>query len=180
MYGMIHKAARELTIQTHGDEVWGQVLHKCQLDDAHFISGQYYCDEMTFKLIGELASQAGLPVPNLLDAFGQFWIKFVSRSVYGSVIDMTGNNLVSFITNLDRMHDSIRATMPEANLPSFKVAESSDSEIRVLYKSSRDGLESFVKGLLRGLMDKFETSGTISYKVLDEGVEFLIKPTVSV
>ena len=175
MYGMIHKAAREMALEEFGEEAWAAVLDTCALDDRHFISGQYYNDETTMALIGELVTQTGMTAEDLLDAFGQHWVKFVSASVYKSVIDMTGDNLVTFIENLNRMHDSIKATMSKAVLPSFRVLENSAPVIRVLYKSPRTGFEYFVKGLLEGLMDKFGETGTVSFKAVGGGTEYLIR-----
>lgn len=175
MYGMIHKAARELAIQEFGQDSWDSILQACELDDRHFISGQHYDDATTMKLIGEMVRQTGMPAEDLLTAFGHHWIKFVGVSVYQSVIEMTGDNLVTFIENLNRMHDSIKATMPKAVLPSFLVSENSAAHIKIIYKSPRKGFESFVKGLLEGLIDKFGERGEVSFSILNDRSEFLIE-----
>lgn len=162
MYGMIHKAAKDFTLLQVGEATWQEIVLRCGLNEEHFISGKHYDDETTLALIGEISSTLDTEIDVLLFEFGQFWIKFTARSSYGNVLDMAGDNLASFVGNLDDMHRSITATMPEARMPSFFVQDQSETEISLLYRSDRSGLTEFVRGLLTGLMDRFGETGEIS------------------
>lgn len=179
MYGMIHKAARELAVREIGEEAWARVLNRCGLDSEHFISGQHYTDDVTFLLIEEIASELDLAVPDLLREFGRYWIHFAEQSAYAPVLDMCGDDLATFLVNLDRMHSSIRATLPEAVTPSFAVTCSNDDRIDVAYRSSRTGLEAFVSGLLEGLLRRFEEQGAVSWARTGEETIFTIDKTCS-
>ena len=74
MYGMIHKAAREFTIQNHGEERWRAILAKTPLSSEHFISGQHYADDDTFALLGAVSEDLGVDIDQLLSDFGRYWI----------------------------------------------------------------------------------------------------------
>lgn len=174
MYGMIHRAAREFAMQTLDDEVWQSILTKVNLDSRHFISGQHYSDEDTFALIGELSEHLDTPVPELLTEFGRYWISFTGRSDYSAALAMAGDDLVTFLRNLDELHHGIQATMPEASLPGFTVMVADPDQIVLLYTSERQGLETFVEGLLLGLLAKFSEAGAISHRPAQAGVEFRI------
>ena len=60
------------------------------------------------------------------------------------------------------MHTSIQATMPDAIMPSFEVETMDDTGITLIYRSQRTGLETFVQGLLEGLMARFKVDGAVS------------------
>ncbi len=174
MYGMIHRAAREFAMQSMDEEAWQSVLTKVGLDSRHFIRGQHYSDEHTFALIGELSDRLNIPAPELLTAFGRYWISFTEKSDYAPALAMAGDDLVTFLRNLDELHHGIQATMPEARLPGFTVKEADPSQIVLLYISDREGLETFVEGLLLGLLAKFSEAGSISHQPTEGGIEFRI------
>ena len=175
MYGMIHRAARELARQTLDEQSWDAILKRLDLDNGHFISGQHYADTVTLDLVGALSEALETPVPDLLAEFGQYWISFTERSDYAAALAMAGDDLVTFLRNLDELHHGIQATMPEANLPSFSVTRADAGQIELLYISQREGLETFVAGLLQGLMAKFSEQGTISHRPSDKGVIYTIE-----
>ena len=77
------------------------------------------------------------------------------KGAYGSIINFTGSDLVTLLRNLDRMHHTVRITLPAAIVPSFVVIEETAEAICVEYRSEREGLEPMVEGLLEGLIDRF-------------------------
>lgn len=174
---MIHKAARELAVRQFGEAVWDDILSSCEMSTDHFLSGQHYPDDLTNRLIEEIVARSGMSTGELLAAFGRYWIEFVDKSAYASVMDMAGDDLLTFLKNLDRVHSSIKATMPEATVPSFEVVRASPDAIHVVYRSPRKGLEPFVKGLLEGLLDRFSEDGTVSIESDGDYATFLIKRT---
>ena len=174
MYGMIHKAAREFAISELGQERWDKAVANAEMNDEHFISGQHYPDAKTNKLLGELVSISGLASDDLLERFGRYWIRFTSTTAYSSALDMAGDEIVMFLENLDHLHTSIQSTMPEADLPSFCVTHSSPTEIKLIYKSTREGLAPFVKGLLMGVLDRFSEAGEISFEPHGDDYQFHI------
>ena len=174
MYGMIHKAAREFTIQQHGEDRWRAILSRTDLSDEHFISGQHYSDDATLSLIGAIAEDLQIDAGDVLRAFGQYWIRYTATTDYAAALQMCGDDLVTFLHNLDDLHRGIKTTMPEAQLPSFSVLQADDRRIELLYQSERQGLASFVSGLLTGLMDKFSETGAISWREDGEDLIFTI------
>lgn len=175
MYGMIHQAAREMVHVVADADTWTAILEKSGLQETHFISAQTYSDDDTFALIGAIQEVTGLPLDDLLSAFGKYWIEFAGKTSYRSVMDMAGNDLESLLENLDRMHTSIKSTMPDADMPSFLVADEDGDTLTVEYRSSRKGLEPFVKGLLLGLMDRFGETGEVTFSPAEDCVEFYVK-----
>ena len=179
MYGMIHKAARELVLQAHGEAVWDRVAAAANIQDDHLISGEHYDDAVTLAAINAISEEIRTPVPELLEVFGEYWIGFTGTTAYASFLDMSGDDLPSFLENLDRLHTSVKATMPQADMPSFQVLRSTAAEIEVLYASNREGLETFVKGLLKGLLARFGETGEVVFSEAADGVRFIIQRNTS-
>jgi hypothetical protein len=77
-------------------------------------------------------------------------------------MDLTGHDLVSFISNLDRLHLSVGMAMPGSRLPNFNVALSEPGFLKVEYHSQRTGLDDFVSGLFQGLIQRFGLIGEVA------------------
>ncbi|MDM7983051.1 MAG: heme NO-binding domain-containing protein [Maricaulis sp.] len=179
MYGMIHQAARQMVHAVADDATWSKILTTSGLQEEHFISAQTYDDEVTLTLIGAIQSVTEIPLDELLSAFGRYWIEFAASTSYSSVLEMAGNDLETLLENLDRMHTSIKSTMPDADMPSFYVSRVEGRDLYIEYRSSRTGLEAFVKGLLEGLLDRFGDTGEVSFVRRADHVEFAVRREVA-
>lgn len=162
MYGMVHQAARDLATQELGGDGWKAVLESCGLDETHFISSDLYSDEVTFKLVGAICEIAQLAPADLLRTFGKHWVSYASKTSYGALMDQFGDDLESFVENLDDLHSRVQASMPGAQLPSFELVSATPQYLDVAYRSHREGLVPFVAGLLEGLMARFGETGTVT------------------
>lgn len=175
MYGMIHRAARDM-VRSEGTEAqWARILQQSGLKDDEFVSALAYPDDTTFRLIGAVAGEFGLPLDETLVRFGRYWIGFAHASAYSPLMQMAGDDLFDFCDNLDRMHASIKVSLPDVDVPSFRVVDSDAASIRIAYLSSRSGLEPFVIGLFEGLLAHFGQSGQVRcLGPVDQAIEFAI------
>ncbi len=175
MYGMIHRAIRQMVIDEAGPERWASIERRHGVGPQDMISAHVYEDALTVALLQSAADELGMALPDCLRAFGHYWIRFAERGSYGALMDFTGRDLPSFIANLDRMHQAVQAAMPAARVPSFTLAEARPDRIRVEYRSEREGLEPFVEGLLAALVERFGQRGTVTLEPgQSNAVEFLI------
>ncbi len=161
---MIHKAARDMAVERFGEEGWRAILAASGLASEHFISARHYPDDMTERLLAAIGARAGLSREALLEAFGRYWIRHAGSSAYDPIMRRAGGDLVTFLENLDRMHASIKTVMERAVLPSFAVEKAGAAEIEIAYRSPREGLEPFVLGMLKGLLDRFGERGRVDWR----------------
>ena len=160
---MIHKGARHAVIKIFGKEAWETSLSISGLSEEHLISAAHYDDVMTYSLIEAISLQCNMTLNEVLRAAG-----------YGEIIALTGRNLVEFIENLDRMHESLNRTLPKAVLPSFQLISATPNRLEVIYKSQRDGLEELVLGIFEGVLEYFDEQMEIGYKVTEKGTYFTL------
>jgi hypothetical protein len=164
MYGMIHRAMRNMVHDELGEEAWLALEQKLNIGPMDLLTGKAYDDALTLGIITEAALVLNLSVDQCLIEFDQ--------GSLASVMNFTGQDLVSFIKNLDRLHLAVGAAMPDARLPSFSTLCNDPGHLVVEYRSERVGLEPFVLGLLQGLMERFHKRGDI--EVASRGEQFVI------
>ncbi|MEY3633951.1 MAG: hypothetical protein RLZZ61_361 [Pseudomonadota bacterium] len=172
MYGMIHRAMRQMVHEELGEDAWFALEQKLDIGPTELLTGMVYDDALTLQIVAEAAARLNLSVEQCLVAFGQYWIRFAGQGSLSSIMKFTGQDLASFIANLDRLHLAVGAAMPGAQLPSFAALENEPGHLVVEYRSDRVGMEPFVMGLLQGLMDRFQTRGDI--KVVRRGEKSII------
>ncbi len=172
MYGMIHQALRDMALREITEAEWSDLLRRGGHARPVCIGLEYYSDETTMALMDLVARRLDLPVEEFLQAFGRLWIDFAGASAYGRILDMAGDDFVSFLQSLDRMHSSIRSNMPRADMPSFEVVAADARAIRLRYRSSREGLAPFVQGILAAAAERFDEKVTIRHAPEDGAVRF--------
>lgn len=161
MYGMAHRALRQMMLDRLGPSAWTKIERETNTGPADLISLCVYDDSKTIALISASAAHLGMAVEDALRVFGRYWVRYAELSSFGPIMDFTGQDLVTFINNLDRMHRSVVLAMPDARVPSFELLSETRQRLLVRYRSDRSGLETFVIGLLEGVMDRMGETGTV-------------------
>jgi hypothetical protein len=180
VYGMIHKAARDMAIARLGEDEWRVVADECALTSHHMITTAYFDDAVILGLVAALARRMEMTDDQALEAFGVHWIRYAAASDYSRVISMAGDDIETFIDNLDRMHASIKSTMPLARMPSFRLLAADAEGLDVLYQSERDGLAPFVLGILNAVAARYGERMRIHSQPRDDGVLFTLRRNGSV
>ncbi|MFN3619567.1 heme NO-binding domain-containing protein [Sphingorhabdus sp.] len=161
MYGMIHRAMKDMISELLGKEAWFALEKKLQIGPAELLTGMVYEDALTLDIVAEAAVRLNLTVDECLFEFGKYWIRYADRGSFSSIMDFTGRNLPNFINNLDHLHLAVSAAMPGTRLPSFRTLQSSNGHLEVEYRSDRVGMENFVCGLFQGLLERFCVDGQV-------------------
>ncbi len=175
MYGMIHRALRQMVLDSAGKHVWSEIEAAAGIGQSQLISVEIYDDEVTLALLASAAKCMKIDVTELLFDFGRYWVRYADYGAYSALLNFTGDDIVTFLQNLDRLHGSVQSVMPAARMPSFTVLSQGPSELLVNYASPRQGLEPFVKGLLHGLLDRFSLEGDVAIKSTENGsTQFLV------
>ena len=156
MYGLVNKAVKDLVINNFGVEKWDIIKSKVGFEDDDFVSMQAYPDTLTYDMVQAASEVLRLNAEEILKAFGEYWILFTAEEGYGETLKNYGTDLITFLKNLDRLHEQVAIMMPELTPPSFTVHEINANRVKVIYESQREGLSAMVIGLLTGLGKKFD------------------------
>lgn len=156
MYGMVNQAVEDLAVQLGGPELWSRILDRSGIEQPVFVAMEDYDDALTYRLVEAASDVLGLPQAEVLEAFGEHWIRYTGAQGYGPMLDAMGATLPRFLGNLDSMHSRIALTMPHLRPPSFSCEELDEQRLLVRYWSERTGFAPMVMGLLKGLGSRFD------------------------
>ncbi|MGZ3766500.1 MAG: heme NO-binding domain-containing protein [Mucilaginibacter sp.] len=158
MYGVVNKTIEDLVKTSFGEEKWEMVKRRIMVDIDFFIRSEPYNDAVTFLLASAISDEMNIPLEDVFQAFGEWWVLKNARETPGNAIEAMGDNLVEFLLNVAALHDAIRLMNPNPIPVEFSVTEIKRSSLQVHYLPKRQGLREFVKGVLCGLNKLYKTS----------------------
>jgi predicted hydrocarbon binding protein len=157
MYGLLNAALREFVVSKHGSAVWDTVAQQAAVSVSQFNKMDPYPDELTYRLVGATAAVTGASGDEVLESFGEHWVKYTAEQGYGPLFDIAGDSLRDFLMSLDELHARIGRSFPKLVPPSFRFDPIDPHTLRMHYISQRKGLCPMIPGLLRGLSVRFKT-----------------------
>ena len=162
MYGLVNQAVEDLAVELGGPELWSRIVERTGHDVPVFLAMETYDDAITYSLIEAASEVLGQAPSQVLEAFGEHWIRFTGNNGYGPLLSAMGTTLPQFLGNLDMMHSRIALNMDALRPPSFACEELEEGRLLVSYWSDRPGLAPMVTGLLRGLASRFHLQVTVT------------------
>ena len=162
MYGMVNKFISTTVKKRYGEDQWQQI--SALLDNSHdsYIEMQPYSDDVTFGIVGACVNHLNVELSDFLRQMGEDWVYETSSGNYQSMYSLVTGGAFEFLSNLNNMHQVISAQMHDLLPPSFLCKKLEDNSVEVHYFSQRDGLDSFVEGLLVGVCHHFNEPATVS------------------
>ena len=128
MYGLVNKVIKDAIFQRYGETAWQAICKRIKLEDDIFVNLEPYPDELTHRMVAEAASYTGQTIPDMLMEFGRHWIEYNAVHGYGDMLKLAG-----------------------------RCERISENQLKLHYRSERQGLEAFVTGMLQGLGQYFDT-----------------------
>lgn len=171
MYGLLNRAIKEMTIESHGPALWRRICELADVVDDDFASMQQYPDSLTYRLVGAFCAETGLATEEVLERFGEFWIRHTGARGYEELLDVSGRTLPQLLGNLDNLHARLALSFPDLVPPMFSVSDETDSSLSLHYHSHRDGLGPVVLGVLKGLGDRFALDLELRRNVLPPALD---------
>lgn len=179
MYGLVNKAIQDMVCIHFGEDIWQEIKQKAEVDVDVFISMEGYPDDLTHRLVKAASVVLNLSPTEIMQAFGNFWVKYTSEEGYGEMMDMSGDTLPEFLENLDNLHARVGVSFPKLQPPSFECSDMEEDSLKLHYRSEREGLAPMILGLVQGLGVRFETEVDITQtQSREDGAEhdeFLVK-----
>lgn len=151
MYGLLNRAIKDLVESSFGQPAWEQVVAKVGPSALDFIAMKMYPDELTYELVQAVSEVSGLSQNAVMDAFGEHWISYTGHVGHGDLIAIMGDDVITFLRNLDSMHIRIMSMFPELEPPKFVVQDLGGGIYEMDYYSHRPALWPVVIGMVRGL-----------------------------
>ncbi|MEM7381206.1 MAG: heme NO-binding domain-containing protein [Bacteroidota bacterium] len=171
MKGIVFTEFLEMVESKFGLEVTDSIIENANLPSEGIYTsvGTYDFNEMV-SLITNLSEEVNIPADDLIYAFGLYLFNSLSKA-HPEVIQSYKSPLGLLYSIEDHIHVHVKKLYPDAQLPTFKILEKSDSSISMIYSSSR-GLYRLAHGLMEKTFEHFNGSANITYDLLkDDGTE---------
>jgi hypothetical protein len=165
MYGLLNRAIKDLVESSFGQPAWDEVVAKVGPSALDFIAMKMYPDELTYELVQAVSEVSGLSSHAVMDAFGEHWISYTGHVGHGDLIAIMGDDVITFLRNLDSMHIRIMSMFPELEPPKFVVQDLGGGIYEMDYYSHRPALWPVVIGMVRGLGKLLDQNVTIELQM---------------
>jgi hypothetical protein len=154
MKGIVFTEFLVLVENEFGLEVVQQIIDECELDtEGIYTSVGTYSHKDMFKMVGKLSEIKGIPVPELLVVFGEYFFTTL-KDKYPVFVEKP--NLFNFLNSIDEyIHPEVLKLYPDAELPRFDTEIKSNNEMILSYMSSRK-LSDLAIGLIKGAAKYFK------------------------
>lgn len=168
MLGMVFTELMDMVEERWSLDVVDATLDSAGLTGSYTSVGEYDDDEMT-RIVVALSETTGVPVPDLLHAYGRHLFgRFVATHGFllGDDADM-----YTFLAGLEtHVHTEVRKLYEHAKPPLFTSTWADDGAFEVRYRSER-GLGRFALGLLESCAEHYQQPVRIDADDLSGGAQ---------
>jgi predicted hydrocarbon binding protein len=160
MHGTIFFELKKYVETKLGRKAWDQLLSESELGARTYEVMGDYRDSEIFKLTTTASRITGLPVPAILEDFGEFIAPDLLQ-MYGSVINPNWKTLDVIEHTEDEIHSVVRLHNTDAHPPDLKCVRTSE-DVVILHYSSQRKMCDVAKGIAKGLAQHYGESVSIS------------------
>jgi hypothetical protein len=144
---------------------------KIESNGAYTSVGTYSHIEL-FKLVDQLSKHSNISIEKLMTDYGKYaFYKFIK-----AYPKLTNNftNAFHFLKNVeDIIHVEVAKLYPNTELPSLKIIELTEKEMKLLYSSQRR-MSHFAEGMILSCFDYYHEKVVIEKEVMNgDGAEVL-------
>ena len=124
MHGLINRAIQCFFRDTYGAPAWGEVVRRLELDFTEFEPMLHYGNELTQRMIGEMAAALGKDRETVLEDVGTSLISNPAVEAPRRLLRFGGETFLDFLHSLDDLPDRARLAVEDrVNRRRCEVAE---------------------------------------------------------
>lgn len=167
MKGIVFTEFLEMVESKFGLETLDVIIENSNLpsEGSYTSVGTYDFNEMV-SLITQLSGVTKIPAGDLIHAFGLYLFDGLANS-HPEVVQSYKSPLALLYSIEDHIHVHVKKLYPDAELPTFKVLDKTDTTLSMIYSSSR-GLYRLAHGLMEKTFEHFNNTAQITYQLLKE------------
>lgn len=156
MHGIIFKELKTFVVEHHGRDAWYDLTGDVETARQTYLPVQRYPDEELVALVEGAAELTDTPVPDLLEAFGEY-LADTLLDLYDAQVDDEWGYFDLVEQTEEQIHTAIRAGGDEETPepPAIAATREGPERLTVHYSSDRQ-LCDVATGLLEGLATAFE------------------------
>jgi len=171
MKGIVFTEFIDLVETKFGLEMVDSIIESTQLESKGIYTsvGTYEFSEM-LQLLKHLSTNTNISIDNLLLVYRKHFFSVLETSYPGLLT--TYKEPIDMLSSIENhIHVEVRKIYPDAELPTFKTIEKTDTSLIMIYKSSR-AMHHFGLGLMNKTFEHFNSTAKIVLeKIKEDGTE---------
>jgi predicted hydrocarbon binding protein len=158
VHGLIFASLRDYVGVVGGAESVDRVFR-----DEIYLSSGAYDDQHLFVLVSRSCEETGTERDEFLHDFGVYAATRTFHGLYPEFFSLAGSTREFLLTIEKRIHELVRATMPNARPPRLTVSKLGEHDVSIVYSSPRK-LCVLLRGLVQGVALHYEEMATVDEK----------------
>jgi hypothetical protein len=155
MHGLINRAIQCFVRDTYGNEIWLDVARRASLEEPTFEAMLVYEDQVTDRVISELALTLNKAHAEVLEDLGTYLVSHPNVEALRRLLRFGGVSFMEFLHSLDDLPERARMAVSDLELPLLELHEGASSQLQLHVKSSHDGFGAVMLGVLRTMADDY-------------------------
>lgn len=156
MHGLIFSSLRDFVISAHGRDAAQELF----AGEPSYLLTESYPDERLLGLVSRAAAMTGAEEAAIVHDFGVFAAERTFTALYPAFYAIAGSAREFLLTFESRIHELVRATIPNAVPPRLAVSALGEDGVEIMYDSPRQ-LCVLLRGLVEGTAAHFGESPTM-------------------
>ncbi|KAB1186627.1 MULTISPECIES: heme NO-binding domain-containing protein [Haloferax] len=172
MHGIVLNQLKSFVVETYDRDTWATLQQEAGLPGKLYVPVTEYPDEDVLALVETASELTEIPIPDLLEAFGEFLVPPLLET-YGVHVDKDWTGL-ELIANVERyIHIALRAKQVSTYTPpELESGWRDNNTVSLVYQSDRQ-LCHLARGIITGVGDHFDEPFEIEEPVcMHEGDEY--------
>ena len=167
MKGIVFTEFLDMVENQFGLETVDEIIEASDLPSEGIYTsvGTYEFNEMV-ALLQSLNKKVNIHVDDLLHSFGHYLFLSLGKA-HPEVIQSYTSPIGLLYSIEDHIHVHVKKLYPDAELPTFKILEKTETSISMVYSSSR-GLYRLAHGLIEKCFEHFDATSKITFELLKE------------
>ena len=133
MHGVIFTSFRDYLSATHGSATSTAVFES----EPEYLLSESYPDEDLRRLVALTSAHTGREPDEILFEFGVFTAEITFARLYPAFFDVSDSTREFLLTVETRIHELVRATIPNAGPPELDISPLGDDGVSIVYESPR-------------------------------------------
>jgi hypothetical protein len=156
VHGVIFSSFRDFLTVSHGSALAQRIFER----EPVYLLSESYPDEDLVRLIGRATEAVGVNADELVHDFGVFTAATTFTRLYPAFFAISNSAREFLLTVETRIHELVRATIPNAAPPQLHVSELGTDGVAIVYSSPRR-LCLLLRGLVEGTARHFGETAAI-------------------
>jgi heme-NO-binding protein len=145
VHGLIFTSFRDYLNEAHGHDLAAEIF----AGEPIYLLSEAYPDEQLLALIGRASEASGQELDTIEHDFGVFTARSTFARLYPALFAISASAREFLMTVETRIHEVVRATIPNAGPPQLDVTELDEDGVSIVYTSPRR-LCMLLRGLTEG------------------------------